>query len=433
MMIEKGRIVKSDSGRRIRIEKPVMKKTWDDLQAKWIETPAMGGQACVYWATEMNTSQKGVAKIFKKEFANADTVKRSRFLVEQCLGVVCPILLAPVEVLNQGDLVGHFTPFAEGKSLENHLREPDWTFSEQIQLAIALSHAIEVMHARNIAHGDIQSENFIIQRTGNVLRPCVIDLDNFNARGMPAPPCVGHNLYMAPELRRALAKRQRALPTVATDLYSLAVLLHEILLLIHPSAGNDGDELHFQEAMCSGKWLLDPTAAGPPSGSLGGYPATILNTDLARLFRSAMSLDPANRPSANSWEAELSAAFHAVGACPNPACGGLFVSDVSKSVCPLCGRPFPHLTLRRTGRGRAVPLVQGSTIIGRTELGNSPMVSARHAIFRRVGPETMVESIGRNGTCRWNGSKWARLPDGKPLPIQAGDRLLLGDVEVLLN
>jgi hypothetical protein len=238
---------------------------------------------------------------------------------------------------------------------------------------------------------------------------------------------------MAPELRVALAKRQPAIPTVATDLFSLAVLVHEIILLVHPSAGNDGDELHFQEAMCSGKWLLDPAVAGPSSRDLGGYPATVLSTDLARLFRSAMSLDPGSRPSAESWEAELSAAFHAVDTCPYPGCGSPFIIDVSQVACPLCGRPFPHLTLRMKGHGGGIPLVDGATILGRTELGNSPQVSARHAIFRRMGTETWIESIGRNGTCRWNGSRWVRLPDGKAVLVQAGDRLLLGDVEILLD
>jgi len=432
-MIKKGKIVKSDSGRRIRIEKPVMKKIWDDLGAKWVDSPAVGGTACVYWATEMNTTQKGVAKIFKKEFATEDTVKRLRFLVDQGLHLACPILLAPVETLNEGDLVGHFTPFADGKPLENFLREPDSTFSEQMQLAIALSHAVSVLHARDIADGDLHAENLIIERMGNVLRLHVIDLDNFNAPGMPAPPCVGQNLYMAPELRIAYGKRQPAIPNIGSDLYSLGVLLHEIILLVHPSAGNDDDESHFQEAMCSGKWLLDPAAASQPSGHLGGYPTTILNADLARLFRSAMSLDPASRPSADLWESELSAAFHAIGTCPNPACGAPFVIDVSKVACPLCGKPFPHLTVQMKKHGGGVLLVQGSTVIGRAELGNSPKVSARHAIFRRVGPETWVESIGRNGTCRWNGAKWTRLPDGKSLPVQAGDRLRLGDIEVLLN
>lgn len=414
-MIQKGKIVQLDSGRRICVDGLIK----------------AGGQGEAYWATEVNSGQKGVLKVFHKRFANGDTLKRLRFLVDQDLQAACPVLFAPVDVLNKQDMVGHYTPFADGHSLEKFLGNPNSTFIEEIQLAITLAHAISVMHSRRIAHGDLHAENLIINRVGSVFQLHVIDLDNFNAPGMPPPPCVGHNLYMAPELRAALSKGQPALPTVATDLYSLGVLMHEIILLCHPSAGNDDTEAAFQKAMCSGKWLMDPASADRPGGSLGGYPTTVLNADLARLFRSAVSVDPTKRPSSDLWEAELGKAFNSIYCCPR--CGGPCVIDVSKVACPVCGTPFPHLTLRINGNGGVISLTSGSTVIGRTEVGGSQKVSARHAVFRRVGPETWLESTGSNGTYRWNGVAWSRLPDRRSVLVQAGDRLRLGDVEVQVN
>lgn len=157
----------------------------------------------------------------------------------------------------------------------------------------------------------------------------------------------------------------------------------------------------------------------------------VLNADLARLFRSALSLEPLKRPSPEEWETELSRAFNAVYSCP--VCGCPCVIDVSKVACPLCRRPFPYLTLRITGNGYTLPLALGATVIGRAQLGGSVKVSARHAVFRRVGPETWLESTGSNGTYRWNGSGWTKLPDRKPVLVQSGDRLRLGDVEVALK
>ncbi len=112
-----------------------------------------------------------------------------------------------------------------------------------------------------------------------------------------------------------------------------------------------------------------------------------------------------------------------------PKCGGPCVIDVSKISCPLCGSPFPHLTLQAIGSGIVIPLVNGATVVGRAELGNSMKVSVRHAIFRRNGPDTWIESIGSNGTYRWNDAGWSRLPDKEPRLVQSGDRLRLGDVE----
>jgi DNA-binding helix-hairpin-helix protein with protein kinase domain len=270
-----------------------------------------------------------------------------------------------------------------------------------------------------------------VNRVGSALHLYVIDLDNFNAPAVPLPPMVGQNLYLAPELRKALANREAAIPNIYTDRFSIALLLHEILLLRHVAAGADGNEADFQKAMCSGRWLQDPAAADRPSGNLGGYPAEVLNADLARLFRSALSLDPANRPSPGAWKSALGKAFNSLYCCPY--CGGPCIVDMSKVVCPLCGRPFPHLTVRIVTTGQVFSLAHGTMVVGRAELGGSMKVSQRHAVFHRIGPETWLESHGRNGTYRWNGSGWSRLPDKKPLLVQSADRLRFGDVEVRLN
>jgi len=414
-MIQKGKIVKSDSGARIRVENLIR----------------AGGQGTAYRATAMKSAEKGVLKIFHKQFADSDTVKRLLFLVSQDLRSLCPVLCTPTDVLTRRNLVGHYTPFAPGQLLEEFLANPDSTFVDSLQLALTLAHAVAVMHARQIAHGDLHSENVIIDRVGSVFHVAVIDMDNYNAPGIPSPPCVGHNLYMSPELRAALAKKCPTIPTIRSDLFSLGVLMHEIILLRHVAAGADDTEGAFQKAMCSGRWLQDPAAADKPTGNLGGYPVEVLNADLQRLFRAALSLDPAERPSANAWELELGRAFNSVHCCPT--CGGPCVIDASKVSCPLCKRSFPHLTLRIAANHSTIPLMHGATVVGRTELGGSQKVSARHAVFRRVGPETWLESTGGNGTYRWSGFKWIRLPDRKPLLVQSGDRLKLADVEVLLN
>jgi len=53
-----------------------------------------------------------------------------------------------------------------------------------------------------------------------------------------------------------------------------------------------------------------------------------------------------------------------------------------------------------------------------------------HAVFRRIGPQTWMESVGRNGTWRWSGSQWIRLPDKKPVLVQKNDQLKFADLEV---
>jgi hypothetical protein len=413
-MIAKGKIVRTDSGRRLRVDGFIK----------------AGGQGEAYRTTEMNTGEKGVLKVFHKCFANDDTMKRLRFLVGQDLTSACPAIRAPADIINKRDMMGHYAPLAAGRPLEEFLANPNITFLEGLQLAIPLAHAVGVMHKRQMAHGDLRADNLLVNRAGTVLHLSLIDLDNYNAPTVPPPPMLGDNLYLAPELRDALAASRPAVPDLCSDCFALGVLMHEVVLLRHVAAGADASEADFQRAMCSGRWIQDPASPDRPPGSPGGYPVEVLNADLARLFRSAMSLKPGERPSPDFWEGELTKAMNSVYCCP--ACGGPCVVDVSKSACPLCRRPFPHLTLRLAD-GRTIPLERGSVSVGRGDLGGSVKVSVLHAVFRRVGPESWIESLGSNGTCRWTGTAWVRLPDRKPILVQTGDWLLLGDVQVQLN
>jgi len=413
-MIAKGRIVKLDSGRRLRVDGFIK----------------AGGQGEAYRTTEMSTGEKGVIKLFHKRFANGDTLKRLCFLLGQNLTSACPVIRAPTDVINKRHMMGHYAPLATGRPLEEFLANPESTFLEGLQMATALARAIGVMHARQMAHGDLRADNLLVNRAGTVLQLSLIDLDNYNAPMVPPPPMVGDSLYLSPELRDALAASRPAVPDLYTDRFALGVLMHEIILLRHVAAGSDGNEADFRQAMCSGRWIQDPAAFDRPPGSPGGYPAEVLNADLARLFRSALSLTPGERPSPDVWEKNLGKALNSVYCCP--ACGGPCVVDVSKSACPLCRRPFPHLTLRLAD-GKIIPLGRGSVSVGRGDLGGSMKVSVLHAIFRRVGPETWLESLGSNGTYRWTGTTWVRLPDRKPILVQTGDWLLFADVQVQLN
>lgn len=414
-MIRNGKIVKSDSGRRIRVDGLIK----------------AGGQGEAYFATETNAKQKGVLKVFHDRYNNDHTRTRIRFLIDKSLKNACSVLEPPVDILDSKTLLGHYTPFVEGQPLEELLRNPTVTFLEQLQVAITLAHSVAAIHSAGIAHGDLHAENIFVNRRGSALRLSIIDFDNFQSPGMPPPPCVGHSLYMAPELRDSLNSGKPSMPSIQTDLFSLGVLMHELLLLIHPANGYDGTESRFNEAMSSGKWLMDPAFSKIHPGAAAGYPATILNANLARLIRAAVEVDGNKRPSATTWKNELDSAFRMVYCCEK--CGGPCIIDASKVACPVCERPYPHLTLRLRKGGARITLLTGSMVLGRSELGGSEKISTRHAVFRRIGPETWIESTGRNGTYRWNGTGWIRLPDRRPALIQAGDCLRFGDVEAELS
>ena len=260
--------------------------------------------------------------------------------------------------------------------------------------------------------------------TDSVLFVFIIDMDNFGASGLPLPPMLGHPHYMSPQLRAAMMGGKDCRPDIYADRFSLAVVLHEVLLWKHVASGFDSSEAEFNRAMT--RWLHDPLRAEKPSRDPGGYPAEILNSRLAGLFRASLGLGPRERPSAEDWESALWDILQNSEVLLCPRCGDCCVFESTRNVCPVCRQPYPSLCLR-TSKGKRIFVNGGATVIGRADLGGAMTVSAKHAVLQRIGPEMWLEPQGMNGTYRWAGMKWFRLTDGQPVPLSANDRLSFAD------
>jgi len=409
-MIVPGQVVKSDSGYVLRVESMIQ----------------VGAQGAAYWVSVKNQRERGVLKVFHDRPDRGEMLERLRFLVRLRLGEACPVIRAPTDIVSGGGLVGHYAPAAQGHALETFLANPTAPFVGNLQAALALSRALAVLEERQVAHGDLHAGNLNVHLRGSVLEVYLFDLDNYSAPGVPPPPCAGHKLYLAPELREALLSGGAVSPDLESDRFALGVLLHELVLLRHPAAGYDGSEEEFTGAMTAGRWLHDPAGPARPTVQIGGYPAEVVNAGLCRLFRKAFGADRRARPTAKEWVQVLAKGVQEVSLCQR--CCRPCLLDTSRTACPHCSAGYHALKLVLDGGGTLL-LDSGAVPVGRDQLGGSPQVSFRHAVFRRVGPETQCESFGRNGTYVRNGKVWHRLPEGKPVLILNGTRMRFGDVE----
>jgi len=87
--------------------------------------------------------------------------------------------------------------------------------------------------------------------------------------------------------------------------------------------------------------------------------------------------------------------------------------------------------LRYLGDGKLDPAfgAAGVTKAG-PDLGGAHKVSARHAVFHKIGPDTWMTAVGSNPTFRLAGGKWIQLTNNMKLLVQKGDKLRFADVEV---
>lgn len=387
-----------------------------------------GGQGVVYLVIDVRTGALGVIKVFHDKFDPATTEKRIRYLISKQLNAKCRSLIAPKERFSIDGWVGHYAPFVAGQSLDQIVANPKFDFYQGLCVALAIARSVDVLHTHGMASGDIHAGNYLIAELDSHFEVQCIDNDNFAAPGAPPPPMIGHELYTPVELRDGTSSSRPVLPSMLTDRYELAVLLHEVILLCHPAAGQEDSEAGFQKAM-SGRWLLDPAVLNR-SSTVPGYSPFALNSDLCRLFRSGLSSDPYERPTASEWEKVIATALDWVDYCDT--CGHPSIIESGKTCCPVDRHPYPVLRLVIKNGGKIIPL-HGATCIGRHDLGGSSHVSGHHATVQQTAFGIVLETFGRNGTYRRNGRGWVRIPDNKPAIIHDGEELKFGDVEVVVT
>ncbi len=416
-MLTPGQRLKCTSGRRLVVERFL----------------ASGGQGSAYLARSPDTGTDVVAKVFFPTMTTPETRARVVMIAKLDLSRRCPVLIAPSDVIEQNGILGYVAPFFRGECLDDYLAAPlvlPEAFTERLTLATALARAVGALHSASVSHGDLHSANVLVRRAPGLLRAGLIDFDNFSAPGSPPPTMLGAPLYLAPELRMTRGSRSPALPGLACDRFSLAVLIHEVLISAHPASGYDETPERFDLAMVKG-WLHDPQRPGRVHG-VPGLPPEILSSDIHRLFRRALDIDPKVRPTPDEWETVLLASMGSLRSCPSPSCAMPFIAEVGRTCCPGCGQSFPDYVLR-TIAGISVRVKSGSMVVGRKDLGGSEHVSENHATLRKIGPDFWIESTGRNGTARWNGATWTPLPDHSPVLLQDGDILKFGTVRATVS
>ena len=185
-----------------------------------------GGMAIVYRAFDLKTHQTVALKVLREEYEE-DPEYKERFKRE---AEVCRKLNHPnvVNMIDSG-MVGGISyiamEYVDGQTLkeqisENGKMEQGEAVRCALQILAALSHA----HQRGIVHRDMKPQNVMVSRTG------AIKLTDFGIAGMADTKTLtsdgnvmGSVHYFSPEQANGMKA------TAASDLYSVGVMLYEML------------------------------------------------------------------------------------------------------------------------------------------------------------------------------------------------------------
>lgn len=226
-----------------------------------------GGMGEVHRARDTRLNREVAIKVLPADFANdADRLRRFKQEALATSALNHPNILTIYEFGSVSTEAGatHFlaSEFIDGETLRNRLQRAPLTLNEAIDVAVQTAQALAAAHEANIIHRDIKPENVMLRKDGIVK---VLDFglakltEESGRRGegekgrrgedeptlplspplphSPSPPLtmpgtvMGTVAYMSPEQARGNPVDAR------TDLFSLGVMLYEMLARRQPFTG----------------------------------------------------------------------------------------------------------------------------------------------------------------------------------------------------
>jgi len=200
----------------------------------------VGGMGEVYLAHQLTAFGRDVAiKIIRSDLVH-DTTARARFLreAEVSAHLIHEHILS---LFDFGEVDGRLylaTPYIQGGTLAARLQQSGpLSLEETHQLFVPLVQAVAYVHRRGVIHRDLKPTNIMLDMEDGEVYVRLIDFGIASLQGQSASPpltTAGHEMgtvaYMAPE-------RLSGIAAPSNDIFSLGVILHQMLTARMPTAG----------------------------------------------------------------------------------------------------------------------------------------------------------------------------------------------------
>src|SRR5207249_1116174 len=259
-----------------------------------VELVDAGGMGIVYKAHDVRLG-RDVALKFLPPHLSKQATSKERFLVEARAAAaldhpnICTIF--ETGETDEGQLFLAM-PLYDGETLRARLKRGRLAFDAAVPVAVQIARGVGAAHARGIVHRDIKPSNVMLLRDGGVkiLDFGIATMEDLSAEGRVAAEradaAFGTLAYMSPEHVLGAAVDHR------TDIWSIGILLHEMLTGIRPFAGR-------------GQPLSDAIVNQDPDLIATSYPDVPAGVE--SILRRALQKLPENRyPSLTAFASDLS-------------------------------------------------------------------------------------------------------------------------------
>jgi eukaryotic-like serine/threonine-protein kinase len=211
-----------------------------------------GGMGEVYLANDLNLGRPVALKILPSQFTE-DVAQVRRFAREarSASALNNPNIITIHEIGQEDGLHFMATEFIEGRTLRERLADGPLPVDDVIDLVVQITKALAAAHAAGIIHRDIKPENVMVRPDGLVkvldfglAKPSERELSDSGTMTpltlslqTDANMMMGTVSYLSPEQVRREKVDHR------TDIFSLGVVLYEMLAGERPFKGDTGGEV----------------------------------------------------------------------------------------------------------------------------------------------------------------------------------------------
>lgn len=214
-----------------------------DSRYEIIKKIGSGGMADVYMAKDILLDRIVAVKILHSNFAeDNDFIVRFRHEAQSAGKLTHPNIVGIYDVGCDGDIHYIVMEYVEGETLKQYIQShPNIPIDTAVRIAISIGNALEEAHANGIIHCDIKPHNILLTTNGKVK---VTDFGIARAINsstvIDKQSILGSVHYLSPE--QAAGDKI----TAKTDIYSLGIVLYEMLTHHLPFEGETAVSIALQ-------------------------------------------------------------------------------------------------------------------------------------------------------------------------------------------
>jgi eukaryotic-like serine/threonine-protein kinase len=289
-----------------------------------VELLGQGGMATIYRATDAQLGREVAVKVLHPEYGrDPGFVARFKQEAQSAASLSHPNIVGVFDFGTDADGPYIVMELVDGEDVATLLaRNGPLPPRQAARLAAEVAHALGAAHARGIVHRDVKPGNILVSADGRVkVTDFGIARAWADARLTLPGVTLGSVHYFSPE--QALGEQA----TEASDIYSLGIVLYELLTGRRPWEGDNAASVAMARISAPPPLVSDVRPNVPPV--------------LEAIDRKALSPDPAARfPSAGAMADALEAFLDEGGARP-AAAGVPVAAGAAAAVAATAARPYP--------------------------------------------------------------------------------------------